>query len=80
METTFHFSSADELTTDFIETLKVAFKKKPISITVEEDFYIPAWQKHETFRRQEHIKNHPESLVDFDDMMTALIKELGYEG
>jgi hypothetical protein len=80
METTFHFSSAEELTPDFIETLKAAFKKKPISITVEEDFYIPAWQKQETLRRQQHIKNHPESLVDFDEMMADLVKEFDNEG
>lgn len=80
METTFHFSSADEISNDFIETLKAAFKKKPISITVEEDFYIPAWQKQETLRRQEHIKNHPETLEDFDDMMAALEKEFSNEG
>lgn len=80
METTFHFSSADEISTDFIETLKAAFKKKPISITVEEDFYIPTWQRQETLRRQEYIKNHPETLEDFDDMMAALEKEFGNEG
>lgn len=79
METTFHFSSADEISSDFIETLKAAFKKKPISITVEEDFHIPNWQKQEVLRRQEYIKNHPESLLDFDEMMADLEKELGDE-
>ncbi|MXN90872.1 hypothetical protein GR160_06495 [Flavobacterium sp. Sd200] len=79
METTFHFSSADEISPDFIETLKAAFKKKPIAITVEEDFYIPAWQKEETLKRKEHIKNHPDSLTDFDIMMAELEQEMDNE-
>ena len=37
---------------------------------------IPKWQKQETLRRQNHIKNYPESLVDFDEMMVDLEKEL----
>ena len=49
METTFHFSSADE---------------------------IPEWQKQETLKRQNLIQNHRESLLDFDEMMADLEKEL----
>lgn len=36
MYTTFHLSSADELTPDIVEAIKTAFKLKPITITVEE--------------------------------------------
>ncbi len=36
MYTTFHLSSADELTPDIVEAIKTTFKSKPITITVEE--------------------------------------------
>ncbi|MFP5438399.1 MAG: hypothetical protein ACLGH8_11460 [Bacteroidia bacterium] len=53
METTFHFSSADD-----------SFP------------HIPSWQIKETLKRQQYIKDHPESLIDFDEMMDDLISEL----
>lgn len=56
METTFHFSSADD-----------SFPQ------------IPSWQIKETLKRQECIKNHPLSLLDFDEIMDDLISELNKE-
>lgn len=76
MDTTFRFSSAQEITEEFIEQLKSFYKGKAISITVKEETLIPEWQKEEVLRRQAYIKNHPEALVDFDEMMIALEKEL----
>lgn len=76
MDTTFRFSSAQEITEEFIEKLKSFYKSKPVSITVTEDPQTLAWQKEEVLRRQSYIKNHPESLVDFDEMMATLEKEL----
>ncbi len=77
MDTTFRFSSAQEISEEFIEKLKSFYKDKSISITVKEDSDIPEWQQQEVLRRQSHIKNHPESLVDFDKMIASLEKELG---
>lgn len=37
MYTTFHLSSAEEITADILETIRATFKSKPITITVEED-------------------------------------------
>ena len=37
MYTTYHLSSAQELTTDIIEAIKTAFKEKPVVITIEEE-------------------------------------------
>jgi hypothetical protein len=37
MYTTYHLSSASELTADIIEAIKKAFKSKPIVITIEEE-------------------------------------------
>ena len=41
MDTTFRFSSANDITEEFIEKLKSFYNGKPVSITVTEDFQIP---------------------------------------
>jgi hypothetical protein len=76
MDTTFRFSSAQEVTEEFIEKLRSFYKGVPISITVQEDFQIPEWQKEEVLKRQQYAENHPETLVDFDNMMVALEQEV----
>ena len=37
MFTTYHLSSAQDLSIEFLEAIKVAFKTKPITITIEEE-------------------------------------------
>ena len=37
MYTTYHLSSAQELSTDILDAIKATFKSKPITIIVEED-------------------------------------------
>ena len=37
MYTTYHLSSAQEITTELLESIKKTFKSKPITITVEEE-------------------------------------------
>ena len=37
MHTTYHLNSAQELTTDILEAIKLAYQSKPIVITIEED-------------------------------------------
>ncbi len=76
MDTTFRFKSAEEITEEFIEKLKNLYEGVPISITVQEDFQIPEWQKEEVLKRQKHVENHPDSLVDFNEMMSTLEQEL----
>ena len=79
MNTTFHFSSANEVSSEFLETIRTAYKEKPISITIEEEIYIPQWQKAEVLKRKEFSKSNPESLIDFDKMMAAIENELSNE-
>jgi hypothetical protein len=43
MYTTYHLASAQEVTTDILEAIKVAFKSKPIVITVEEEIDATAY-------------------------------------
>jgi len=40
MSTTYHLSSAEELTTDIVEAIKATFKSKPITIIIEEDDFV----------------------------------------
>ncbi|MBL0102140.1 MAG: hypothetical protein IPP49_20630 [Saprospiraceae bacterium] len=37
MSTTYHLSSAEELTMDIVDAIKATFKSKPITIIIEED-------------------------------------------
>ena len=37
MQITFHLSSAQEVNAEILDAIKVAFKSRPITITVEED-------------------------------------------
>jgi hypothetical protein len=37
MYTTYHLDSAQDINTDIIEAIKVAFKSRPITITIEEE-------------------------------------------
>lgn len=76
MNTVFHLSSADEINEDLIKSIKAAFKNKPISLTIEEDFSIPDWQKKEVKRRAEYAKDNPKSLIDFDDFVERFEKKL----
>ena len=43
MYTTYHLSSAQDLSPDILEAIKIAFKSKPITITVEEELDTTAY-------------------------------------
>ena len=43
MYTTYHLSSAEDITPDILESIKIAFKSKPIVITVEEELDATAY-------------------------------------
>ena len=79
MNTTFHFSSANEVSNEFLETIRIAYKEKSISITIEEEIYIPLWQKEAVLKRQQMASTNPASMSDFDTMMSELKKELDDE-
>ena len=38
MYTTYHLTSAQEVSTDILDSIRTAFKSKPITIVVEEDY------------------------------------------
>ena len=37
MSSTYHFKSAEEISEDFIKVIKMAYKTKSVSITIEEE-------------------------------------------
>jgi hypothetical protein len=43
MYTTYHFSSAEEITSDILEAIKTTFKSKAITITVAEEIDTTAY-------------------------------------
>jgi hypothetical protein len=43
MYTTYHLSSAQDITPDILEAIKIAFKSKPIVITIEEELDATAY-------------------------------------
>ncbi len=43
MYTTYHLTSAQEITPDLLEAIKATFKSKPITITVEEELDATAY-------------------------------------
>ena len=68
MYTTYHLSSAQEITTDILEAIKANFKSKPIVITVQEEVDTTAYlmsspanknilnQSIEQDKKGEHVK------------------------
>ena len=69
MYTTYHFQSASEINDDILEAIKIAFKGKPVVITVEEEtkdssIEIPEWQKEIVRNRQQYFNENPEELLN----------------
>lgn len=72
MHSTYHFQSASEISIEILEAIKIAFKGKPIVITVAEESAvkvsdIPEWQKEIVRHRREYYKTKPQELLDWDE-------------
>jgi len=77
MKSSFHFVSAQEFTPAILDTIKQTYKEKPISIYIQEDEpFVPHWQIQEVKRRNALIEKNPEYLLDCDDVINELEKEL----
>lgn len=65
MYTTYHLSSAQEVNTDILDAIKVAFKSRPITITIEEE--------EQDFELSQEMKNLLDErlLEDESDYITA---------
>lgn len=74
MYTTYHLSSAQEVNVDILEAIKVAFKSKPITITIEEDrdFELSQETKNMLDTRLNDYLQNPNDVQDFDELLDEL--------
>jgi hypothetical protein len=74
MYTTYHLSSAQDITPDILEAIKIAFKSKPIVITVEEELDATAYlmsnpaNKARLEKSLKQLENGEGIMVKFDDL------------
>ncbi len=79
MNTTFHFASAQEISTAVLDAIRQAYQEKPISIYIKEDSHvIPDWQMQEVRRRDIEMKNDSAYLLNCDAVIDELERELEY--
>lgn len=78
MYTTYHLSSAQEINVDILEAIKIAFKSKPITITIAEDTNFELSQETKNMldvRLNDYLKN-PNDVHDFDVLLDELESKL----
>jgi hypothetical protein len=78
MYTTYHLSSAQDINIDILEAIKIAFKSKPITITIEEDTNFQLSQETKNMldtRLNDYLKN-PNDVQDFDKLLDKLEHEI----
>lgn len=78
MYTTYHLSSAQEINVDILEAIKIAFKSKPITITIAEDTNFELSQETKNMldvRLNDYLKN-PTDVHDFDVLLDELESKL----
>ncbi|MCL2511154.1 MAG: hypothetical protein FWF09_03795 [Bacteroidales bacterium] len=77
MDTTFHFTSAREITPVILDVIRQTYQEKPVSIHIREDkFVVPDWQIQEVRRRDAAMINNPAYLLDCDVVISELEREL----
>lgn len=77
MYTTYHLSSAQEITIDILDSIKATFKSKPITIIVEEDdsnFELTAEQKAVL---DERLKEDTATYLTSEESIAQLNKKYG---
>lgn len=77
MHTTYHLSSAQEVTVDILESIKTTFKSKPITITVEEEescFEIP---QEMAIILDERLMEDQSDYITADESIKQLKKKYG---
>jgi len=77
MNTSFHFTSAQEITPDIVDVIRRAYQQKAVSIYIQEDeLFVPEWQMQEVRRRDAIIEKNPACMIDCDVVLSELEKEL----
>ncbi len=78
METTYHFSSAQEINADILEAIKIAFKSKAITITIQEQLTPELNNETKAMldnRLSEYLKN-PSEVENFEDLLDKMYNEI----
>jgi len=77
MDTTFHFTSAQEITPNIVDVIRRTYQEKPVSIYIQEyDPFVPEWQIQEVRRRDAITGINPVYFLDADQAISELENEL----
>ena len=77
MYTTYHFSSAQELNTDILDSIKATFKMKPITIIVEEEEYDYVLNTEMKNILDERLQEDESTYLTSEDSINQLNKKYG---
>lgn len=77
MYTTYHLTSAQELSTEILESIKATYKTKPTTIIVEEDNSYPSLKNEEKEILEERIKEDTDKYMTADESMSQLKNKYG---
>jgi len=78
MQTTYYLSSAQEINADILEAIKIAFKSKAITITIEEQQVSEVNEDTKEmldYRLNDYLKN-PTEVENFEDLLDKMYHEL----
>ena len=77
MNTSFHFASAQEVSPDILDVIRLAYQERPVSIYIQDDEpFVPEWQIREVRRRDSVMLDNPSALLDCDVVVGELQREL----
>ena len=77
MHTTYHLTSAQELSSEILESIKATYKTKPITIIVEEDNSYPALTNDEKEILGERLKEDKHTYLTAEESVSQLKNKYG---
>lgn len=77
MYTTYHLDSAQDVTTDLLDSIKATFKSKPIIITVEEDDDISELTDEMKKILDERLQEDESTYLTEEELFDGLKKKYG---
>ncbi len=76
MYTTYHLDSAQDINTDILEAIKVAFKSRPITITIEEEVDFELTQEMKTIL-DERLLEDASDYISAEESISELKAKYG---
>lgn len=77
MYTTYHLKSAQELSTEILESIKATYKTKPITIIVEEDSSYVELTAEEKAVLEERLHEDEKTYLTADESISQLSNKYG---